>query len=68
MKGQALIEYILILALVVTVVAVMGRGFRAIQNRVWMEITCLVAAPCPGCQPPREVQLRANQISPGACR
>lgn len=68
MKGQAIIEYILLLGLVITLVAVLGRGFRTIQNRVWMEMACVVAAPCPNCPPPRAVQIRANQISPGACR
>jgi hypothetical protein len=51
-KGQALVEFLLMLVLAMTVVAILSTGFRRSLFRIWEVITREVGAPCPDCAPP----------------
>jgi|GEM_PF-974708 len=51
-KGQAVVEYILMLSLVVTFVGLLAKGFRAPLRGLWHLFAKEVAAPCPGCPSP----------------
>jgi Flp pilus assembly pilin Flp len=57
-QGQAVIEYILMLAIVVSLVGVMGVGFRRGLIQLWEKMAKDISAPCPGCVPPPEVRFR----------
>lgn len=57
-KGQAVVEYILMLAVVVSLVVAMGVGFRRGLVQLWEKMAKDISAPCPGCVPPPEVRIR----------
>lgn len=57
-RGQVLIEYILMLALVVTIVTVMSSTLKSSLFKLWEFYGKMVAAPCPGCPAPSEIRLR----------
>ncbi len=50
-SGQAVVEYIILLALVVGLVAGISLIFRGTIYRFWAVIGAEVSAPCPGCTP-----------------
>ena len=51
-EGQAIVEYILMLSLVATFVAILAKGFKAPLQGLWHLFTQEIAAPCPGCPSP----------------
>jgi uncharacterized protein (UPF0333 family) len=63
-KGQAVLEYLLMISVAITMVIVINTGFRRIVNFIWQQVSCEVAAACPDCPPPPDVR---NKIS-HACR
>jgi hypothetical protein len=50
-SGQAILEYVLMVALAVGVVTLIGVGFRKTVFKVWKGMSRDVAAACPGCPP-----------------
>jgi Flp pilus assembly pilin Flp len=48
-SGQAVVEYVLILAMVVSVTTAMAIGFRKSLFAFWTLLTKEVSAACPGC-------------------
>jgi hypothetical protein len=54
--GQALIEYVLLIALTISLVTLMATGLRKSVFSLWGFYTRQIAAPCPGCPPPPEVK------------
>lgn len=57
-QGQVLIEYILMLALVVTIVTVMSTTLKSSLFKMWEFYGKMIAAPCPGCPAPSEIRTR----------
>lgn len=56
--GQAVLEYILMVSVAVSVVMVIGTGFRRILIKLWEKMARDIAAPCPSCPPPPDVRIR----------
>ncbi|MGZ3689836.1 MAG: hypothetical protein ACXWPM_06270 [Bdellovibrionota bacterium] len=48
-RGQAVVEYVLLLFVMLTLVLVMKKGFKSIVFAMWKDVTRNVAAACPGC-------------------
>lgn len=55
-SGQAIVEYVLILVVVVTVMGALGRGLRTSVRSVWVALAKEIAAPCPKCDPPASMR------------
>jgi Flp pilus assembly pilin Flp len=51
-QGQAIVEYILMLAMVISVVAIIATSFRKSIRLIWLQLTKEIAAGCPDCAPP----------------
>lgn len=64
-KGQVLVEYILMIALALSLMGFIGYSFRRITSFVWQQMTCEIAAPCPHC--PSDPSIK-NRLYPGACK
>ncbi|MBN21358.1 MAG: hypothetical protein CL678_08740 [Bdellovibrionaceae bacterium] len=64
-EGQAILEYIILMAVAFSIVASIGLAFRGLIFNIWQQITCEVSAPCPSCPPSEEIK---NRLSPGACQ
>lgn len=62
--GQAIIEYLLMLMVSVSVVAGLATALRKIVLFLWQGMTCDIAAACPGCPVEPEIH---NRLAP-ACR
>jgi Flp pilus assembly pilin Flp len=54
--GQALIEYVLLIAITISLVTIMATGLRRSVFTLWSFYTKAIAAPCPGCPPPDGVR------------
>lgn len=48
-EGQAVVEYILMLVVTVSVVSIIGLGFRKTLFKLWSTFSREIAAACPGC-------------------
>ena len=57
-RGQAVVEYVLGVALALSIVVVMGTTFRKSLFRLWGTITAEVTAACPKCPADPKVKLR----------
>lgn len=57
-SGQAILEYILMLSLAVTIVGVFATGLRKALAAIWESMARTISAPCPGCPPPPDVRIR----------
>ncbi len=57
-QGQAIVEYVLMLAIVVSIIGVLGVGFRRALISLWEKMAKDISSPCPGCAPPPEVRIR----------
>ncbi|MCM2324785.1 MAG: hypothetical protein NDJ90_16115 [Oligoflexia bacterium] len=55
-SGQAVLEYVLMIALAVSIVALLGIGIRRSVIMVWDRMSRDIAAPCPRCPPPSGVR------------
>jgi len=59
--GQALVEYLIMLSMVLMVMGILTAGFQKSVRKVWIAMAKDIAAPCPtrggnGCQPPAEIK------------
>jgi Flp pilus assembly pilin Flp len=48
-NGQAVVEYVLMLAVVVSVVSIMASSFRRILFQFWTQMSKEISAGCPKC-------------------
>jgi hypothetical protein len=48
-SGQAIVDYVLTLLLLVSIVTIMATGFRRSLFSLWKTVSREVSAPCPGC-------------------
>jgi len=56
--GQVLVEYILMLAFVVTIVTLMSTSLKSSLFKMWNFYGKMIAAPCPGCATDVQIQRR----------
>jgi len=56
--GQALVEYILALSIVITIVTILATGLRTSMYKVWEFYSRQVSAACPGCPPAPSMRFR----------
>jgi hypothetical protein len=49
--GQALVEYILMLAFVVALLGIINAGFKKSICGLWRDFFAEISAACPGCTP-----------------
>jgi hypothetical protein len=66
--GQAVIEYMLMILVALSVAGLLGFGFRKIFFKVWMQMACEVTAPCPHCAAPAPIKAVANRMAAKSCR
>ena len=64
-KAQVIVEYVLMLAMAVTVVGSLGYGLKKILLYLWKQISCDVSAACPHCPATDQVK---NAGFGGSCR
>ena len=57
-SGQAVIEYVLMLLMALSIVSIIGIGFRKSLYRIWQSFAQDISAACPGCPPDPKVRLR----------
>ena len=67
-SGQAVIEYMLMILIALSIAGALGFGFRKLFFKIWLPMACEVTAPCPHCAAPSELKAVANKISSGACK
>ena len=63
-KGQAVLEYILMLALILSLFTALALTFNRWVKYLWQVMTCEISAACPACPPDPDIR---NRISTG-CR
>lgn len=56
-EGQAVVDYILTLAIIVTVVTVLSLGFRTSLFKLWQTFAREISAACPDCPPDPSIRL-----------
>lgn len=61
-QGQAIIEYVLLLAIILSISGLLYSGVAQTRDKMWKRIICNVSAPCPGCTAPE----RADKLFPQA--
>ncbi len=55
-SGQAILEYILLLAIIISISGIMISSVRGMRDRMWKQTLCQVSSICAGCQPPESIQ------------
>ena len=66
-KGQAVLEYILMALVVLSIASALAFGLRRIAFKVWFQMACRITAPCPHCQPLPDIKAVANKAVNGSC-
>jgi Flp pilus assembly pilin Flp len=56
-QGQAVVEYILMISMALSVVTIIGVGFRKSLFKLWTLFAQEISAACPGCPPNPNVRL-----------
>ena len=67
-SGQAVVEYILMLLVALSMATALMVSLKRIRSTFMMQVVCEVAAPCPTCAPAEEVREAARRRSPQACK
>ena len=49
-SGQALIEYVLLLSIIISMTCIMIAGVRSSRDKMWKQVLCEVSAACPDCK------------------
>jgi hypothetical protein len=49
-SGQAIVEYILLLSMIISMTGIMIAGVRSNRDKMWKRILCEVSAACPDCK------------------
>ena len=65
-RGQAITEYILMLAIALTLIGIMSSQFRSIRNFLWHGMVCDVAKACAHCPPDETIKRKGPR--PEACK
>ena len=55
-SGQAVVEYVILLAIVVSVSGVIHFGVGRTRDKLWKRMICDISAPCPGCISPKSAK------------
>jgi Flp pilus assembly pilin Flp len=55
-SGQAILEYVLMLMVAISVVAILSSGLKTSLLSLWEFMARQIAAACPGCPPPPNVR------------
>jgi Flp pilus assembly pilin Flp len=55
--GQAVVEYILMLIMAVSLVALIAKGFRTTLFKLWTLFAQEISAGCPGCTPDPKIRI-----------
>ena len=50
--GQAIVEYVLLLSIIISITGLMIAGVRSNRDKMWKRILCEVSAACPDCRSP----------------
>ena len=61
-SGQAIVEYILLLSIILSITGIMIAGVRSSRDRMWKRVLCEVSAACPDCRATQS----ARQAFPGS--
>ena len=56
--GQAIVEYVLALSIVMFLVTIMATGLRNSLLKLWVSYSKQIAAPCPGCKADPAIHFR----------
>jgi hypothetical protein len=48
-SGQAVVEYVVLLAVILGVAAVIQFGVQKTRDKLWKFMICKISAPCPSC-------------------
>lgn len=54
-RGQAILEYVLMMLIVVSMVAILSKGLKSSLLVIWQFMAQRISAACPGCPPPPNV-------------
>jgi hypothetical protein len=65
-SGQAIIEYVILLVLILSIGGLLFAGVRSSRDKMWKQMICDVSAACPDC-PATESAKRALPQA-GNCR
>ena len=57
-QGQAVVEYLLMVAVAVALIGIIGTGFRRGLILLWERMAKDISAACPGCPPSPDVRIR----------
>ena len=49
-SGQAIVEYILLLSIIMSMTGLMIAGVRSNRDKMWKRVLCEVSAACPDCK------------------
>ena len=60
-RGQAIVEYILMLGVSLTVTIIISNSFNRLRKSFLRQIVREVTAPCPDCEPPGKVQSQIDR-------
>ena len=55
-RGQAILEYVLMMLIVVAMVAILSKGLKSSLLIMWEFMAQKISAACPGCPPPPNVK------------
>lgn len=55
-RGQAILEYVLMMLIVVALVAILSKGLKSSLLIIWEFMAQRISAACPGCPPPPNVK------------
>ncbi|NDG85432.1 MAG: hypothetical protein EBX52_10420 [Proteobacteria bacterium] len=50
-SGQAILEYMIVLLIIVSISGVIQFGVSKSRNKLWKWMICQISAACPGCNP-----------------
>lgn len=59
-SGQAVIEFILVLFVALTIMGVISIGLKRMIYDFWFTMACEIIAPCPTCNPGEEMAAKLN--------
>jgi|GEM_PF-3193300 len=55
-QGQAIIEYVLLLSIILSMAGILIGGVRSSRDKLWKKMICEVSAACPDCHSPDSAQ------------
>ncbi|NDF15515.1 hypothetical protein EB061_09365 [bacterium] len=55
-KGQAILEYVIVLGIILSFAGLIRFGLQKSRDRLWKVMICDISAPCPGCPAPESAK------------